>query len=152
MPETLPEFLSPAEVLELRAMADAATAAWTPGRQHTGYDILALRPALHLASPLIGRAMARIGVPFEDYWDTYFIRYLDGAHIPPHTDPAQHGKAHRRINAILAQPAAGGELRIGGMTIPLAIGDAILFRPDRDVHEVTTVRGSRLLFSVGAWV
>jgi hypothetical protein len=34
----------------------------------------------------------------------------------------------------------------------LAVGDAVLFFPDQEVHEVTKVAGSRLLFSVGAWV
>jgi Rps23 Pro-64 3,4-dihydroxylase Tpa1-like proline 4-hydroxylase len=100
----------------------------------------------------VARGLAHVGTPFEDYWDAYFIRYLDGAYIPPHTDPAEHGRTHRRINAVLAQAASGGELRIGGETIALRVGDAVVFSPDRDVHEVTRVRGPRLLFSVGAWV
>src|SRR4051812_10735307 len=98
MAELLPAFLSPAENAPLRAQAEGAADGWTPGRQHTGYGILPLRPALGRASPLVARALARIGAPFEDFWDVYFIRYHDGSYIPPHTDPAEHGRHHRRIN------------------------------------------------------
>jgi len=151
MAEILRGFLSPTEVAELSARARAADG-WTAGRQHTGYDILPLRPALAATSELVARALAQLGTPFEDYWDVYFIRYDDGAHIPPHTDAAQHGKRHRRLNAVLTQAPAGGELLIDGVRIDLAVGDAVLFHPDAEVHEVTKVGGPRLLFSVGAWV
>src|SRR4051812_40715531 len=152
MAEVLRQFLTAAEVAALRAQAETTTDGWAAGRQHTGYDILRLREQLGLDTPLVARAMERIGTPFEDYWDVYFIRYLDGAYIPPHTDPAQHGRRHRRINAVLTQAERGGELMIGGAKVELATGDAVLFSPDRELHEVTTVSGPRLLFSVGAWV
>lgn len=153
MAQLLPLFLSTAEVADLCAQAAAAAeTSWAPGRQHTGYDILPLRPAQGLTSPLIARAIAQLGAPFGDHWDAYFLRYLDGAHIPPHTDPAQHGRRHRRLNAVLAQATRGGELTISGVHVPLAVGDAIVFDPDRDVHEVSAVVGTRLLFSVGALI
>ncbi len=164
MAELHAQFLSPAEVATLCALAEAQTSGWAPGRQHTGYEILSLRAptaaegrnvtpkvAPNVAT-LVTRALALIGTPFEDYWDVYFIRYLDGAYIPPHTDPAQHGRTHRRLNAVLAQAPSGGELLIGGVQLELAVGDAVLFCPDREVHEVSRVVGPRLLFSVGAWV
>lgn len=151
MPELLHQFLSPAEVIELQAMAAAATDGWAPGRQATGYDILPLRARLP-GSLVLARALAKIGTPFEDYWDAYFIRYLEGARIPPHVDPALHGKHHRRLNAVLTQAASGGELFVAGVRVDLAVGDAVLFSPDRETHEVTAVGGSRLLLSVGAWV
>ena len=59
MPELLHQFLSPAEVLELQAMAAAATDGWAPGRQATGYDILPLRARLS-GSPVLARALAKI--------------------------------------------------------------------------------------------
>jgi len=152
MAEVLRGFLSPDEVAALRAQANATTDGWTPGRQHTGYDILPLRSVMDRTAPLVARGLAKVGTPFQDYWDVYFIRYLDGAYIPPHTDPAEHGKTHRRINAVLTQAERGGELIVAGIKIDLAVGDAVLFSPSAEEHEVSTVHGPRLLFSVGAWV
>ena len=149
MPELIPGFLTAGEVAALRTRATSD--GWKPGRQGTGYDILPLRDVPELA-PLVARGLARIGTPFEDYWDVYLIRYVDGSSIPPHTDAAQHGRRHRRINAVLEQAQKGGDLFVDGTLVPLAVGDAVLFSPDEEVHEVTTVVGSRLLFSVGAWV
>lgn len=152
MAEVLKAFLSPDEVAALRAQAEGATEGWTPGRQHTGYDILPLRSLMDRAAPLVARGLAQVGTPFEDYWDVYFIRYEDGAYIPPHTDPAEHGRVHRRVNAVITQAAYGGQLIVGTRAIELVVGDAVLFSPSIEEHEVTRVRGTRLLFSVGAWV
>jgi 2OG-Fe(II) oxygenase superfamily len=152
MAEVLPAFLSALEITELRDRA-TATDGWTAGRQGTGYDILPLKHVLP-AGPgtLITRSLAQLGTPFEDYWDVYLIRYRDGSHIARHVDDAQHGKRHRRINAVLTPAAGGGELWIDGRQIGLAIGDAVRFYPDREVHEVSRVVGTRLVFSVGAWI
>ncbi|MGN6111019.1 MAG: 2OG-Fe(II) oxygenase [Kofleriaceae bacterium] len=147
MAEVHPAFLSPSEVAELRARAAAATA-WTPGRQGTGYEIL----QIDRAQPVVARALACLGTPFEDFWDAYLIRYLDGSHIPPHVDPARPGLRHRRINALLVPASSGGELHIDGSRIELAVGDAVAFYPDVERHDVSPVVGTRLLFSVGAWV
>ena len=166
MADVLPAFLTSPEIAALRALAadstavaapgePASAAGWRPGRQHSGYDILPLRAALEAdaaLAPLLARALAQLGTPFEDYWDVYLIRYQDGAHIPPHVDEAQHGKRHRRINAVLTAADRGGELWIDGRPIELAPGDAVRFFSDREVHAVTRVEGTRLLFSVGAWI
>src|SRR4051812_9509004 len=150
--EVLSGFLSPLEIAELRERAASATA-WTLGRQGTGYDILPLRRVLPDGpDSLIARGLAQLGTPFEDSWDAYLIRYRDGAHIPEHVDDAQHGKRHRRLNAVLTAATAGGELWIDGARIDLSVGDAVRFFPDREVHAVTRVTGTRLLFSVGAWI
>jgi hypothetical protein len=86
MPEILPAFLTVDEIASLRGRAAAAPpAAWKPGRQGTGYDTLPLREHAEL-HPLLARGLAAIGEPFEDFWDAYLIRYLDGSSIPPHTD------------------------------------------------------------------
>ena len=152
MAEVLTGFLSPEEVAMLRAHAEATSQGWKPGRQHTGYDILPLRSTMDRTSPLVARGLAKVGAPFEDYWDVYFIRYEDGAYIPPHTDPAELGRTHRRLNAVLTPATRGGELIVAGTTIDLAVGDAVLFSPSDEPHEVSRVHGTRLLFSVGAWV
>jgi len=151
MADVLVAFLSGDEVQALCALA--AGDGWKPGRQGTGYDILPLQDVLPAApGSLIARSLARLGTPFERYWDVYLIRYRDGAFIAPHVDDAQHGKRHRRINAVLVPAERGGELTIDGQRIALASGDAVRFYPDREVHEVTAVVGTRLLFSVGAWI
>ncbi len=147
MAEVLVGFLSAAEVAGLRALESQA--GWKPGRQATGYDIL---PLPRVREALVARALSHIGAPFEDFWDVYLIRYSDGSFIPPHRDPAEHGRQHRRLNALLTPAHSGGDLTIDGHRIELAIGDAVLFEPDRETHEVSRVVGSRLLFSVGAWV
>jgi hypothetical protein len=149
MPEILRAFLAVDEVASLCALAETASG-WIAGRQGTGYDKLPLDYTSDHA--LVARALARIGAPYENYWDVYVIRYLDGAHIPEHTDAAQHGRRHRRVNAVLAQPDAGGELHIDDILVELDVGDAVLFEPDREVHRVSPVVGTRLVFSVGAWI
>jgi predicted 2-oxoglutarate/Fe(II)-dependent dioxygenase YbiX len=152
MADVLPGFLSAHEIAELRARAGEPDR-WKPGRQGTGYDIQPLRGELpEGAGTLVGRTLAQLGTPFGDYWDVYLIRYGDGSHIHKHVDDAQHGKRHRRINAVLTSATAGGELWIDDQRIDLAVGDAVRFFPDREVHEVTRVGGTRLLFSVGAWI
>jgi hypothetical protein len=148
MPDLLRAFLSPGELDELGRLA-LAPRTWTPGRQGTGYDISSLREA---PPPAVARALAHLGTPHEQSWDAYLIRYRDGAYVPPHLDPAQHGRRHRRLNAMITQATGGGELRIGGAPIALDPGDAVLFYPDHERHEVAPVAGTRLLFSVGAWL
>ena len=152
MADVLRGFLTASELTELRALATAPDG-WTAGRQGTGYDIFPLKTILP-ATPgtLVSRALAQLGTPFEDYWDVYLIRYRDGSHIAKHVDDAQHGKRHRRINAVLTAARRGGELWIDGGRVELAVGDAVRFYPDRELHEVTPVVGTRLLFSVGAWI
>ncbi len=151
MAEVLAGFLSTDEVADLRSRSERVDT-WTPGRQHTGYEICSLQGEMSLTHPLVARALARIGTPVENRWDVYFIRYRDGSHIPPHVDPAEPGRRHRRINAVLAHAAAGGGLIIDDRTIELRVGDAVLFYPDAEVHRVSAVTGPRLLFSVGAWI
>lgn len=150
MPDIVRGFLSPDEIEALRARATDA-AGWRAGRQGTGYDILPLKDEL-ASSPAVTRALARIGTPHGDFWDVYLIRYLDGAHVPDHVDAAQPGLRHRRLNALITPATAGGELTIAGARVELALGDAVCFYPDEEVHRVEPVTGTRLLLSVGAWL
>lgn len=151
MAEILAGFLSTDEVANLRRRSERVDA-WAPGRQHTGYEICSLQSEMTSTHPLVARALGRIGKPVENRWDVYFIRYLDGSHIPPHVDPAEPGRRHRRINAVLAHATSGGALFVDGRAIDLRVGDAVLFYPDAEVHRVSAVTGTRLLFSVGAWI
>jgi hypothetical protein len=105
---------------------------WQRGRQGTGYDKMLL-------------ATARWPLPF----DSYLIRYPEGAEIPPHTDPVQLGR-HYRLNIVLKSPRAGGDFVCAA---PIFATRRIkLFRPDACEHSVTrVVGGSRYVFSLG-WV
>jgi len=105
---------------------------WQRGRQGTGYDKMLL-------------LTARWPLPF----DSYLLRYPEGAEIPPHTDPVRAGR-HYRLNLILKSPRSGGEFVCAS---PLWANARIkLFRPDACEHSVTrVVGGSRYVLSVG-WV
>lgn len=105
---------------------------WQRGRQGTGYDKMLL-------------LTARWPLPF----DSYLIRYPEGAEIPPHTDPVKAGR-HYRLNLVLKSPKSGGEFVCA---TPIYASKRIkLFRPDACEHSVTrVVGGSRYVLSLG-WV
>jgi hypothetical protein len=151
--EILKEFLYISEVDWFRRRAEHAND-WHEGRQGTGYEVLPLKKELTMffTSVFVKRALRHIGEPVEDFWDTYLIRYPDGSSIPKHLDDASFGLRHRRLNAMVTAPEDGGRLTINNIEIPLLVGDAVLFYPNEEEHEVTTVRGTRLIFSVGAWL
>jgi predicted 2-oxoglutarate/Fe(II)-dependent dioxygenase YbiX len=66
-------------------------------------------------------------------------------------DDAPLAQEHHRINVLLHGPEAGGELFVGGQRVSLSAGDAYVFRPDVEEHEVKMVlRGSRLIWTLGA--
>jgi hypothetical protein len=105
---------------------------WQRGRQGTGYDKMLLLTA-----------------PWPLPFDSYLIRYPEGAEIPPHTDPVQRGR-HYRLNVILKSPKSGGEFVCAN---PIFTTRRIkLFRPDACEHSVSrVVGGSRYVLSLG-WV
>ena len=103
---------------------------WQSGRQGSGYDKMLLLTA---SWPLA--------------FDSYLIRYPEGASVPAHTDPVQDGR-HYRLNIILKSPRSGGEFVCAR---PLYSSKRIkLFRPDACEHSVTKVEGgSRYVLSIG---
>lgn len=105
---------------------------WQRGRQGTGYDKMLL-------------ATGRWPLPF----DSYLLRYPDGAEIPPHTDPVQAGR-HYRLNIVLKSSPSGGDFVCAS---PIFSSKRVkLFRPDACEHSVTRVAGgSRYVLSLG-WV
>jgi len=147
----LPRFTREATLAELAKLA--VRDGWQGGRQGTGYARLALeeRSLPALAKLLLAQSLLEVGEPPEGYWDCYLLRYAPGAFVPPHVDPPLvEGLVHVRMNLLVAAADEGGVLRLAGVEVPLAPGDAVVFRPDRDEHEVTRVSsGERLVWSVG---
>lgn len=123
---------------------------YEPGRQGTGYDKLAL-PLSDTTAALRKRCLETLGLPADTAHDCYVVRYLKGTFIPPHKDDAPLATSHHRINCVLRQCTRGGELVVDGTTYPLTAGDAYVFRPDLELHEVTEIiDGARYIFTVGA--
>ena len=149
-PRRLPAFLAPAVRAALIDLA-ASRGGWEPGRQGTGYeklDLLALDDPPAFVAPLIAGARVAMAVEYTGS-DAYLLRYRDGSFIPPHRDPTRHGR-HLRLNAVVQASAPGsGELRLDGEVFDLDVGDAVVFRSDQVLHQVSPVVGERLMFSVG---
>ena len=105
---------------------------WEQGRQETGYAKMLL---------------------FTGVWplkfDSYILKYPDGAFIPPHTDPVKTGR-HYRLNIVLKNAPQGGEFICGN---PIFESKRIkFFRPDACEHSLTKVQGgSRYVLSIG-WI
>jgi hypothetical protein len=94
---------------------------------------------------LMARALAEL--PSEPAWrytDSFYLHYRNGDRAPPHVDP----RSGVRLNACLIPPWAG-RLVVAGEEVWLEAGDAVVFRPSEQVHEVTPVTGERLIWSVG---
>ena len=129
---------------ERRLLLDAADAEmWVSGRQGTGYERASVRGPAR-------RCLIELGVPLDTRHDEYLLRYLEGAHIPPHVDDTLFGVEHHRVNVLLEHADEGGELFFDGERIELDECDAVVFRPDIILHEVKPVtKGRRLLWTVG---
>jgi len=121
------------------------------GRQATGYDKADLVAAAGRDATVdvaVAQLVAVLGRPAA--YDAWWLSYPDGSHIPPHTDesPAP-GLAHVRVNVVITKDG-GGVLRCDDQVVDLAVGDAVVFRPDVVVHAVSAVVGApRLVLSVG---
>jgi hypothetical protein len=124
-----------------------------PGRLATGYRKAPILPGTTLMGcnldGLRHRALNVLGTSEDQEHDCYLIRYDKGAFIPSHFDSAPTGAEHHRLNA-LVEAGDGGDLMVSGKLVALKLGDAYVFRPDAEEHEVKRVRrGRRLIFSVG---
>ena len=140
-------FLSGDEIERLRVLA--VDAAFVEGRQATGYVKAAFGDVPELAG-LRARSLAALGMATDTPHDAYLLAYPTGSSIPPHVDLVADGWRHLRLNAVIMQASQGGELTIDGIVVPLAVGQAVVFSPDREVHAVSEiVHGERLLWSVG---
>lgn len=164
MATILKDYLSPYDIKNLLACYKIHdhTDGWESGRLDTGYYKFDLKKSQFFNTynkELLERTLCVLGTSALHEHDIYFIRYLAHSYTPPHKDPSPvNGKRHVRLNAILQKPHWGGDLFINKQKIDLNIGDAVLFYPDEEEHEVTKCissydnPGERLLFSVGALI
>lgn len=151
-------FLFSVEIADLRRLAHHLH--WEPGRQGSGYeksDLTASPMArAYRIAVVISRALRALGVPPDHGHDAWMLHYPDGAHVPPHRDPAPFGARHRRLNAILTAPDDGGRFEfLDGVWQTAGFGlegDAIMFYPSEITHAVSRCIGPRFVFSVGVLV
>lgn len=140
-------WLSPRERVALNVVAKRE--GWQPGSKGTGYHKLDLSDDV-ATGRLVRRAREALGAPV--LFDAWLMRYPVGSELPAHTDAASGDLCHVRLYA-LALGSAGGLFYIDGEEVPLEDGDAVMFRPDLQRHQLTTVeRNQRLVLSVGAQV
>ena len=152
------DFLSDLELLELYLYS--CNAHYEPGRQGTGYEKSAVPQIVTHTTKSVAtvrmavfqkRALGLLGLSLMDGFDCYFVRYPEGSHIPLHLDDAPLAQEHHRVNVLLHAPEAGGEHFVDGRPVSLSAGDAYVFRPDLEQHEVKSVlRGERLIWTLGA--
>lgn len=132
-------FLSPTDLVVLRAAAVKLYGY----RTDRGYTYVPVDPV-----PLAMQALhlrARVELPAQGQVDCFFLRYTNGQAAALHTDPGRHA----RLIALVDAPTGGGELIIAGEPARLHEGDAVVFDPAEEEHEVTPVTGHRLVWSVG---
>ena len=113
-------------------------------RTDRGYAFASALNARVLA-PL--RDRARLVLPQGVRYDSFFLRYETGVRAAAHVDPP--GRIARLI-ALVREPDAGGDLVIAGQLADLHEGDAVVFEPSKEEHEVTQVTGERIVWSVGS--
>jgi hypothetical protein len=135
-------FLAPLEVDALSALWEQIKPlGWVVRRnQRRAYHFT---PAGAAPADLLARALRRLGMVAR--FDSFFLHYDDGDSCPPHRDR----RSRRRLNVLLRAPTAGGILVIEHQPIEMGVGDAVVFEPQRLLHEVTRVHGERLIWSVG---
>lgn len=143
----VPNFLTSDQVEALIWLAGENV--FSPGRQETGYDKTPVPKDLFIN--LKNRSLEALGLTANSSYDCYIVRYIEGAFIPPHLDDAPLATQHHRINALIQRANKGGELFINNEAVSLALGDAYIFRPDTEIHEVyPVIKGTRLIWTLGA--
>ena len=159
-PRSLPGFLAEPQRRQWLDIArgEGVAEAWVPGRQGSGYEKLDLVAALAdgtlgaqrpFAEAQVAAAREGLGVDSSNGWDAFLLRYREGAFVPEHRAPTT-SLCHLRLNVLLLEASQGtGLLHLGGELFPLGAGDAVLFRPDVQPHQVTRVEGERHVLSVG---
>lgn len=124
------------------------------GEQKTGYKTANVLDSV-FTQQIITRAMrvmnASQNAPMKD---ALLLYYPERSMIPKHTDRCSlFGAVHTRCNILIASPQKGGVLKVNNEQWDLFPGDAFVFKPDQEEHEVSTIdSGHRLVLSIGCMV
>ncbi len=168
----IPQVLNPKQVAHLRALLDAAGAAWVDGRVTAGYQgaLVKLNQQMDEQSSVARECQAVVVAALERnalfisaalpnvLYPPMFNRYAEGMGFGLHVDgsvrinPRNGSKLRTDVSAtlFLSEPDSyeGGELQIedsyGMHSVKLAAGDMVLY-PASSLHQVTPVtQGVRL--------
>ena len=171
--------LTPKELAKTQELA-AWIDRWEPGRQggdlYFKYNLKQecrfaeeadwLREVVdHMAEFLVDVRKPFLKPNDMNFWltfDAYLIYYPEGGGVYWHRDPvAEEGKKHRRMNIVITEPRAGGELSLRftgagqdySRCLRLRPNQGVIFEPSEVLHMVSPcVEGGRLVLSVGALV
>lgn len=135
----LPGFLTASELTLLRGLRHELHGYKTD----FGHVFIKIAPIPSTLEQLVARARRQLTA--DGATDCFFLHYQHGDATKAHVD---RGRLARLI-ALVDAPESGGELIVSGERANLREGDAVVFCPATDVHEVTPVVGSRLVWSVG---
>jgi hypothetical protein len=140
--KVLQGFLSHGEVENLKLLwVEHLVGGWAVGGDRK-YEIVPIEfPPLCLLDKTLPELPKKPGLI---YVESFFIHYGNGGYTMPHTD----FRTGHRINILLVAPEEG-ELVINGLPVPMKVGDGVVFEPDTEMHEVTPIKGERLIWSVG---
>ena len=98
---------------------------------------------------VVERARKEMGERHKVGSEVVVLRYREGDHSKPHLDQNKFGR-HLRCGILLRDCVRGGVFRADTTPIAVVQGDAIVFRADEVVHEVTEVdRGERIVLTIG---
>ncbi len=139
----LKKFLTEEDVRDLlHVWEDERAFGWNLHRAEKNYRFA---PCLGAPIHLSERALAALPEREElKYEDSFFIHYGNGGMTRPHKDT----RTGLRLNALLITPKFGS-LVISDRVVFMEVGDAVVFEPNIEEHQVTTVKGERLIWSVG---
>lgn len=140
--QRLPGFLIADDLELLRATCASFMHRSTAYQTDRGAFYVPVDPIPASLLPLRARAELALGAPPND---CFFLIY------GPHDAATPHLDARRtiRLIALLTGADQGGELIISGAPAQLEVGDAVVFSPETEVHEVTAVTGRRVVWSMG---
>ena len=131
-------------VVGLRAEGQLITNVAGPHRYHRNSAELAeVPPEFGAVLRAMEERFGLVGAQVEPLFGHMVALQEPGAYVHMHRDPAVPGLRHVRMNLMLQVPDEGGMPIIDGVEVPIAPGQAWVFRPYKYVHGTTLIWGAR---------